>query len=104
MSAEAVLETFDLLAQLAIARDAVPLSKHAGCWECQIGKQWWAAINGQKAAVKCSRGPEVEPYHAYIEFNGWPAGILSPFEGTMAAGAVANEATLCQAIREELER
>jgi hypothetical protein len=69
-----------------------------GCWEFDAGK-WWVAVNGHKEAVKCSRGAEVPAFHAYVEFNGWPAGLLHPHgEGWLAAGAAANTETFVAAM------
>lgn len=97
-----ILNAMDLIAQLAIKHDAGPLYKHDGCWEHQVDSRWWIAVNGHKQPMPCSHGPEVEPYHAYIEFNGWPAGIINPFEGTLATGEAANEQTLCEALEKAI--
>jgi hypothetical protein len=99
-----ILTAMDAVAQLAISLDAIPLHKHAGCWEHQIDKQWWIAFNGQKQAVECSKGISVDPYHVYIEFNGWPAGIINPFEGTLCAGEIANESTFIAAVEKATAR
>lgn len=96
------MEIFDAIAQLAIQKGAAPLSKHEGCWEHEIDDQWWIAINGHKQEVACSKGPAVPPFHAYLEYNGWPAGIFSPMGGTICAGEAANERTLLDAVRARL--
>lgn len=55
----------------------------------------WAFANGvrdNRTPTKCSHGPEVPPFGIYLEFNGWPAGVVTPGGGCIAAGGVANEA------------
>jgi hypothetical protein len=95
---------FDLIAQIAIALGAAPLHmKHAGCWECDIDGTWWVAVNGHTEPRKCTRGFEVPPYEAYVEFNGWPAAVIHPYGGGIVAGAAANEDMLIEALRKRLE-
>jgi hypothetical protein len=36
---------------------------------------------------------DLEPYQAMVEFNGFPAGIIDPNGGVLAAGDAANEDT-----------
>ena len=95
---------FVLLAELGIKEDAAPLTKHAGCWERQIGKLWWVAVNGHDTPMKCSKGQEIKPFHCYVEFNGWPAGVITPYGGTFAAGDAANEESFAAAIEAEIAR
>lgn len=100
---EQASEAFGLIADVAIATGAAPLNKHAGCWELDLGA-WWIAVNGHgDGAKRCSRGPEVLPFNAYVEFNGWPAGLFDLCGGVMAAGEAANEGTLIEALRAKLD-
>ena len=92
-----VAEAFYRLAVLGNAQGVV-LNKLPGCWEVQLDKQWRVAVNGHKEAIKESGGREVPPYHAYVEYNGWPAGFLNPRGGTIAAGSCANEDAFIEAI------
>jgi hypothetical protein len=62
-----------------------------GCWEHQIDKHWWIAVNGKRKPQMCSKGVQVPPFSIYIEFNGWPAGICDSHGGVICAGAVGNE-------------
>ena len=96
-----VCEAFGVLAELGIALDAAPLTKHAGCWECQIDKQWLIAVNGHKQPMRW-RDITVDPFHCYVEYNGWPAGIFTPYGGTIAAGEGANEDTFIAAMQTRL--
>ena len=95
---------FVLVAELAKKDGVARIDKLDGCWERQIGEQWWIAINGHTELVDCSRGAKVPPFNCYVEFNGWPAGIFSPYEGMIAAGEAANEETFAAAIEAEITR
>ena len=74
-----------------------------GCWEVVIDEQWWLAVNGHKEPTACSpsdgRSVAVPPYSVYVEFNGWPAGILNIGGDEIVAGAAANEDALIDAIK-----
>lgn len=50
---------------------------------------WKIALNGKD-------------FQAKIEFNGWPAGIIDPHGGIIAAGEAANEDTFIAAIEADL--
>lgn len=93
---------FILLAKLAEKDGASPLTKHAGCWERQVGEYWWIAVNGHRVPMICSHGPSVPPIHCVVEFNGWPAGLFNPLGGIIAAGDVANEETFAAALEAEI--
>lgn len=69
-----------------------------GCWEYCVDDQWWIAVNGHGTPTKCTKGTEVEPFGCYVEYNGWPAGILNPFGGIIAYGSEVNEDTLIAAL------
>jgi hypothetical protein len=95
---------FTLLADLALKDGVAPINKLPACWERQVDEHWWIAVNAQKEKVKCSKGAEIEPFHCYVEFNGFPAGVFTPFGGIIAAGSVANEETFAAAIEAEIAR
>lgn len=99
MTEKPVSLVFMLLADLGIKGDASPLHKFEHCWEKQIDERWWIAMNGHREPRKCSKGTEVQPFNCYVEYNGWPAGILDPFGGILAAGECANEDTFIKALR-----
>jgi len=50
---------------------------------------WEIALNGKEV-------------RASIKFNGWPAGIIDPAGGIIAAGAAANEDSFIAAIEDDL--
>lgn len=88
-----------MLAVWSSAQGAVNLKDHPGCWERSVDERWWVAANGHSTPTPCSRGGEpIPPYSFYIEFNGWPAGIVGPGGGVVAAGELANEETLRAAL------
>lgn len=84
---------------LAKRCDAQPMNKHSGCWSLQIDDSWFIAVNGHKTPMAAKpNGSEVPPFSCYVEFNGWPAGIIDPGGGCIAAGTAANMETLIEAI------
>jgi hypothetical protein len=92
-------EAFCRLAELASALGVKSINKLPACWEVQVDGRWWVAMNGHGEAVKASDGADVPPYSAWITFNGWPAGVLSPVGGVIAAGSAANEDTFIDALK-----
>lgn len=93
-----IKEAFSAIAQLAGRLGIEKINEMEGCWEHQVDGLWWIAVNGHTKPLKCSHGAEVPPINCYIEFNGWPAGIIDPFGGIIAAGAAANEDTFIDAL------
>ena len=79
---EPISEAFALITELGIALGAAPLSKFIGCWEHRICNRWLIAVNGHRTPTKCSTGCDVPPFHAYVEHDGWPGALLTPFGGT----------------------
>lgn len=98
-----VSEVADLIAQLAIKRGLTPLYRHPGLVEMSAGGSdnkfvIWA--NGHRTPLQSESTPEVPPYHFYIEYNGLPAGLIHPYEGTMLRGL---EDSLIAVLQLELE-
>lgn len=97
---EPIVEAFGAIAELCIALGDDPLTKHEACWECTIDERWKIAVNGHKEPQKSSMSEvPIEPFHCYVQYNGWPAGIFTPFGGIIAAGEGANEHTFIAAVR-----
>lgn len=67
-------------------------------WTDATFKQWWVAFNGHPEKKATSKGQQVDPYHCYVEYNGWPAGVFTPYGGVIAAGEGANENTFIAAL------
>ncbi len=96
-------EAFCLVAQLAEKLDAVPLDKHPNCWECQIDDRWRISVNGHGEEQKTASGSAVLPFHCYVEFRGFPAGILHPHGGTMVAHVEGSEDAFIRAMKARLK-
>ena len=96
-------EALSLTVDLALARGAKSIKDLPGCHEMAVDDHWWIAFNGHADPTACSKGAEVPPYSLYIEWNGWPAGILNAGGGTIAAGTLANEDTYIEAVRKALD-
>lgn len=74
-----------------------------GIYERQIGDLWRIVFNGgAKTREQDDHAPKLPPFSVYVEFNGWPAGIIGPSGGILAAGDAANEDTFIAAIEAEL--
>ena len=102
---DTVVEAFYILAKLCEALDEAPLNKHNDCWECVIDKSWKIAVNGHQEPKKCSLTDiPIDPFHCYVEYNGWPVGILNPYGGTIVASKRANENTFIEAVRERIRQ
>lgn len=96
-----ISEAFGEIAELAIALGVAPIRDKL--WEHQIDAKWFVAINGyrEEREFQIDGSPvKLQPFEAYLMFNGWPAGFLHPYGGCIAAGKVANEDTLIEALRE----
>ena len=91
-------EAFAELAEFAQSRGANNIRELAGCWESDVDEHWWVAINGHSEPCECSHGGTVPAFSTLIEWNGWPAGVIDPFGGTIAAGECANEDTFITAL------
>lgn len=88
-----ISEAYVKVAELAAALGARDIKKLPGCWSHKIDERWKIDINGKDRAID-----GIPPYHVAIEYNGWPAGILSPVGGLIAAGEGANESTFIDAL------
>lgn len=97
-------DAYTTAAELVIALEQAPLHRHAGCWEHQIDEHWWLAFNGHADPVRCSHGVTVQSQHCYIEFDGWPAGDMSPAGGFIASGEIFTEVSFIQALQAALGR
>ena len=81
----------------------LPLSKHPECWEHQLDEQWRLFWNGHDTPKESSTGSTVPAFHLYVEYNGWPAGVVPPVgSGWIAAGDCANEDALIAVLEAKL--
>jgi len=106
MSALSTTPLFVLIGQLAEKDGVMPLPEHRkhGCWERKVGNEWWIAVNPHEDIKRCSRGANVDSGYCYVEYMGFPAGLFTPWGGSIAAGTVANEETFAKALEEEIAR
>ena len=98
---------FVLMCDLGLKLGVKRINELPGCWEQRVDDQWWFAMNGHNepmiarssdGASSSGEGVSVPPFHAYVEYNGWPAGMLTPYDGILAAGEGANEETFAAAL------
>ena len=59
-----------------------------------VDDKWWFAVNGNSAPrmIQAPQWGEIEvpPYQAAIFYNGWLAGLQTPYGGVFVAGTGAN--------------
>ena len=96
---EKINEAFYELMQLGSRLGVKNINTLPGCWEHQVDKQWFIAVNAHDVPVKCSKGTSVGPFHCYVEYNGFPAGLINPGGGVIAAGSCANEDSFIAALK-----
>ena len=99
METRTLAQSMRALADEILSEAAAPLNKRVGCWELRVDEQWEIAMNGHNSPIQCSHGCEVPPFAVYVQFNGWPAGVIGPSGGWIAAGEVANEDAFIAAVR-----
>lgn len=100
-------DAYAWLLELATVLGAAPVTEHAACWETTFtgvdGGEWFVALHAQTGKlIACSRGSKVPAFTFYIEWNGWPAGLIDPSGGVIAAGELANESTLIDAVKKQI--
>ena len=107
MNEKPIGEAFMAIVELSLALGVSKINTLPGCWQHKIDEYWSVAVNGHQeeialasdAAFPGAQGISVPPFHAYVEYNGWPAGLLDPYGGSIAGGSAANEDTLIAAVR-----
>ena len=82
--AEAFCAVIALAEKLGVSR----INELEGCWTHRVDAEWWIAVNGHSTPTTCTPPAgvpvDVPPFAMYVEFLGWPAGILNPRGGTFA--------------------
>jgi len=87
---------------LAKRDGVIPLNALPALWERKVDSEWYIACNGHKEPMETTLTPtpiRVLPFHLYVEFNGWPAGVMTAYGGQVCAGTEANMDTLVEAVR-----
>jgi hypothetical protein len=69
-----------------------------------LGDHWRCWINATDQNQEVANGYLIKPFHMYVEFNGWPAGICDPHTGLICAGEAADVFTLRDAIHHAIAR
>jgi hypothetical protein len=91
-------DTFwEVLVDLGSVAGFIPLNQHPGIVRFNVDDSWKLSMNGHTETIE-----QVPPFSVYVEFNGWPAGIIDPSGGCIAAGQLANLDTLLTAMRLKL--
>jgi hypothetical protein len=90
------------VAELAMADGAAPINRLPGCWARRVDDHWEIVVNGHDRPVEHG-GVEVPPYTCVVKFDGWPAGVVDPAGGIVAAGEAANEEALIAALKRAVE-
>jgi hypothetical protein len=97
-----ICQVFMLICEFAELSGAAPLNYHADCWEAEIDDKWKIAVNAHNDPRPTTYGYPVPPISAFLQYNGWPAGIVTPTGGYMAAGDAANEDALITALNQRI--
>ena len=96
MNPDQLTTAFYMVARLADKLGEAPIKDKV--WTHKVDDHWFVKING------CPEKKEsIPPYHMLVEFNGFPAGCVSPWEGVFAAGTEANEDLFIDAVMAKLE-
>lgn len=76
-----------------------PLSRMPGKrWDGTCGPWTWL-VNASVVPITTEKGVTVAAFHTYVEYNGWPAGVLDAVgEGQFAAGTGANTEAFAAAL------
>jgi hypothetical protein len=99
MPIETLCAAYCAVVDYALAKRVTNLIMRPGVWEDKIDAHWWIAVNPHHETLKTSTGASVQFGELYIEFNGWPAGIITPHGGPMCAGQIANEDAFIAAVQ-----
>lgn len=84
----------ECLLAFAMYNGATSISMKEGLWKKEVDKTWTIKCNGKTEEVE-----SVPPLSWYIEFNGWPAGVIGLLgDGVLCAGEAGNEENLRTAL------
>lgn len=97
---EGITELFAAIVQYGARRGVEGINTLPGCWEFEPAPGWFIAVNGHDEKMSLSKRSDVlvDPFTAYVEWHGFPAGIITPTSGILAAGSEANEQALLTAL------
>jgi len=98
MADKPICTVFGLIADLAGARGIRNIKDTPGLTSMAIDERWSVDVNPHPEELGGT-----PPFHALIWYNGWPAGVVGPYEGTIAAGDTANEEALIAALKTAIQ-
>lgn len=76
------------------------IDKLPGLWVNKVDDTWTIKCNGHLEAIE-----GVPPFSWFIEYNGWPAGIMDIMGGgILCAGEGGNEANLIAALESKMKK
>lgn len=96
---------FVTIAKLHESLGLPPLGEMPGrMWIHKVDDHYTLAINAgdimlRKIQPEGTMGADIPPFTCAVWFNGWLAGLFTPYDGTFAAGSAANLDTFREALR-----
>lgn len=88
-------DIFGLIMEIGEKAGALPVKDKV--WTLKVNEYWSFKVNGYPEPREGIPG-----FHAMIEFNGFPAGLIGLNGGIIAAGEAANEDTFIEALKKHL--
>lgn len=85
-------EVFYYISQIAEKNGVSKINELDGLWEHKVNSSWEIKVNGHRETID-----GVPPFHALVIFNGWSAGLVSPF-----GGVIANEDSFIEAMKNSI--
>lgn len=96
---EGIAELFAAIVAYGAKKGITRINTMPCCWEFEPTPGWFIAVNGHaEKRPLIDKDVMVEPFTAYVEWHGFPAGIITPRGGILAAGSEANEEALLKAL------
>lgn len=92
-----------ILVELAGLLGLENISRKEGCCEIVVDDQWKVAVNPHDSPM-VHNSVLIKPFHTFIWFNGWPAGMMTPFDGCFIESSTANEDEFIRAMARRIER
>lgn len=100
MTAVPICCAFGGACDLAYHRGARDIDTKPGTFEVEVDERWFIAINPHREPVIGRKHKVPVPAVCIaVHYNGWPAGLIWPDGGIIAAGEGANETTFLEAVR-----
>lgn len=97
-----ISEMFCKMVDYGTALGVKSIKDFPGAWIQKVDDHWIFAINGKDETLEVrpdgTMSAKLEFGHAAVWFNGWLAGIFTPYGGEFAAGSAANEDTFIEAL------